>query len=92
MLKLTAMSTAGIVLLAGLSALADPPAGTTASPISKFERDCGFLESFVTSDGKRWLRDFRGSQWLSDDFHGPAKAVADAAARSRRDGKSYSPG
>lgn len=78
--------------LRALSSLREPPAGTKASPVNKFERDVGFVEAFITSDGKRWLRDFRGSQWLSSDFHGPAAAVASAAARSKRDGKSYSPG
>jgi hypothetical protein len=66
--------------------------GITPSPVTQFEKDVGFVSAFTTSDGKRWLKDYRGAQYLSDEFHGSAKAVADAAARSKRDGKSYSPG
>lgn len=67
-------------------------AGMTESPVTKFERDVGFTRAFTTSDGKRWLVDYRNAQYLSDEFHRSAAAVADAAARSKRDGRSYSPG
>lgn len=66
--------------------------GITPSPVTQFEKDVGFVSSFTTSDGKRWLKDYRGAQYFSDEFHASAKAVADAAARSKRDGRSYSPG